>query len=484
MKKIAVIGGGISGLAASHQLLKLKNSKKNDFDFTLFERGSRLGHAIQSECVDGFVLEKGPDAFVSEKPWALDLVKELGLESRLISTSAQNRKSFILQKKRLVPLPAGFYLIAPTDLKTFFKTPLFSLSGKLRMIFELFVPKRDDRSDESVGSFIRRRFGVEALDRVGQAMIAGVYTGDPEKLSLSATMPKFQTLEREHGSVIRGLLKKKVSQSKTASGPRYSLFLSFKNGMQELTDALAKSIPSEKMKCNSKIISASFSEETKNWLIEFENGTTENFDAVIFTTPAFKTSDILRRGAIHCAQDQGVINHAPTIDLCNLLNQISYESVATLNFIYKKSQITHPLDGFGFVVPRIENSNLVACSFSSQKFPGRAPEGSVLLRAFVGGVFGHAVYAKPDADLRRSVEEELAQILGISGKPLKSDLNRYPGAMVQYALGHLERVSQIEQATGQLKGLYLTGSSYRGVGIPDCIHDAQLMAEQACNFKP
>ncbi len=469
VKRLAIIGGGISGLALTHRLFELAGKSSVPFQITLFEAANRLGGTIETERKDGFLLEKGADSFISDKPWALDLCNKLGLEPEILGTRSENRKSFVVRNGRLLEIPPGFYLIAPTQIGAFLKSGLFSLPGKLRMMCEPFVPRCVNDQDESVGSFIRRRFGRECLDRVGQAMIAGIYTGDPDHLSILATMPRFRELEKEYGSVIRGLVanaKKGEKSFKTARGPRYSLFLSFLGGMETLIKKIEERIPkgSIRLKCGIKEITRE--PQTGYWRLVTAAGEMRVFDAVCSTVSSKITSRLIGQTAKA---------------LSDRLNQIAYESVATINFAFRRQDIRHPLNGFGFVVPRIENSALVACSFSSQKFEHRAPDGMALLRVFVGGAFGRSVFQKENKELENCALSELSKLLGISAKPLFASLNRYPEAMVQYQPKHLKLVSDVENSLKEHPGFFLAGSSYRGVGISDCVRDAEQQAEKIFN---
>lgn len=460
--KIAIVGGGISGLACAFRLNELANEKHIPLHIKLIEGEDRLGGTIETKIRDGFVLEKGPDSFISEKPWCLALVKRLGIENDVIGTRSEFRKSFVVRKKKLHPLPDGFYLTAPTNFSSFLKSEIFSPWGKIRTALEWFVPRGQSDLEESLGAFIRRRFGSEMLDRVAQAMIAGIHTGDPETLSLVATMPRFKDLESEYGSVIRGLLEsaKKRKSFKEASGPRYSLFLSFKNGMETLIHALERKIPNFQIQKNTFLGQVRYDSAQKNWKLEYGEEI-ETFDAVCVATSAHVAAKILN------SQES----------LARELEKIRYQSVATINFAFRKSDIGHPLDGFGFVVPRIENSPLVACSFSSMKYENRAPNDLVLLRAFVGGAFGSQYLAMDDQDLEETTLTALGELLSISAQPIFTETKRYVDSMVQYEVGHQVRILQIQNEVTNLPGLFLTGSAYRGVGIADCIHDAELQAE-------
>jgi len=466
--RVAILGGGISGLALAHRLCELKIESKLSFEILLLEASSRLGGTIESEKRDGFLLEGGPDSFISVKPAALNLCKRLGIEQELIGTQEKNRGSFIVKGKRLIPLPGNFYMIAPMDAVAFLQSDLLSIPGKLRAICETVIPPRKNDSDESVASFIRRRFGSEMLERVGQPMFAGVYTGDPEELGILATMPRFRMLEKKYGSVIRGLrsdLKNKKDAFNAARGPRYSLFMSFKDGMETLTKKLSQKIPAASIRLDSRIKKLSYDEPHGRWQLTDSLEGKIDADIVVSTLPAQVTASLF----------EGTQNA-----LCELLNKISCESVATVNFGYRRSDIGHALNGFGFVVPKVENNSLIACSFSSEKFENRAPKDFVLLRAFAGGVFGKNYFNLQDTELVQTAEKDLAELLKIRSRPVFSSLKRYPDSMIQYCVGHLDLLLKIDNENNKLKNLFLTGSSYRGVGIPDCIEDAERQAEKIC----
>lgn len=467
MKRVAIIGGGISGLACAFRLAELNAERAKDLEILLFDSSRRAGGGtIQTETKDGFILEAGPDSFLSEKPWAVELSKRLGIDSKLINTEDQNRKVFVVRQGRLIELPQGFYLIAPTNFGSFLRMPLFSLAGKIRMISELWVPSKKTSEEESIGAFIRRRFGRETLERVGQPMIAGVHSGDPERLSLEATMPRFAALEKKYGSVIRGLFhesKKRGEKLEKVSGPRYSLFLSYLDGMETLTQALATRLPEGALRLGEEILEMDYDPQNLSWRLKDTKGEYFTADAVCLALPAYKASVLLK-------------NAAPS--LSSQLANIFYLSIATINFAYKEEDISHPLDGFGFVVPATEKRAIIACTFSSKKFKNRAPKGHVLLRAFVGGFSGEEYFNREDNELVRAAREDLSSLLGIKKEPLFSLLSRYPKSMVQYEVGHRSLVEKIETECGQYRGLFLEGSAYHGSGIPDCVRDAELCAER------
>ena len=458
MKRIAIIGGGISGLAAAHRLLELNPS--SPWQITLLEASPRLGGTIQTEDREGFLLERGPDSFISEKPEAVALAKRLGLESRLIETNAEHRRSFIVRNGRLRPVPEGFQLLAPSRIWPFVTTDIFGVAGKLRMAADLFLPRKEvnGTNDESLASFVRRRLGREALERMAQPMVGGIYTADPETLSLRATLPRFLEMEREHRSVILAMMRHTEKKSGT-SGARYSLFLSFDRGMEVLVKALANAIARCDIRLNTRVVAV---ERDRGWKIKTEIGDPIEADAVCLALPAYVASRLLAN-----------VNE----QLAAQLNQIKYASTATVNFAYRRDAVRHPLDGFGFVVPFIERRSLIACTFSNVKFPDRAPDGHVLLRAFVGGALQPEMFALDETEMLRRVEDDLRELLGISEKPLFAEVSKWERSMPQYEVGHLDRVDEIEKLVRELPGLTLAGNSYRGAGIPDCIRSGEAAAE-------
>jgi oxygen-dependent protoporphyrinogen oxidase len=449
---VIIIGGGISGLAAAHRL------SEQQVQVTLLEASPRLGGTIHTEQRDGFLLERGPDSFISEKPQAVELAKRLGLEARLIQTNEQFRRSFIVRDGRLRPVPEGFQLLAPSRLWPFITSDIFSVAGKARMAADLLLPRKrtNGTNDESLASFVRRRLGVEALDRMAQPMVGGIYTADPETLSLRATLPRFLEMEREHRSLILAMLRQGRAQKVGTSGARYSLFLSFDRGMQVLVDALARQIKAD-IRLNTRAVGLRL--DGSAWTITTSDGEEIKADKVCIALPAYLAATLL----------QG--------RLAEKLRQIKYASTATINFAYRRSEITHPLNGFGFVVPFIEQRSLIACTFSSVKFSGRAPEGHVLLRAFAGGALQPEIFALDEAEMAARVETDLRELLGINEAPLFVETAKWERSMPQYEVGHLERVNEIEKLASELPGLTLAGNAYRGAGIPDCIRSGETAAE-------
>ncbi len=461
--RFVIIGGGISGLCVAHRLTELHRARGLSSEITVLEASDRFGGVIETQRREGFLLEGGPDAFITDKPWALDLCRRLGIAEQLVETQEPFRRSFVIRRGRLVPVPEGWYLIAPARLATLLRSPLVTWRGKLRMACEPLIPPRAASGDESVGAFIRRRFGVEALRRVGQPMIGGIYTADPERLSLQATFPRFAEMERRHGSVLRGLRAGAEGSSRAvrrASGPRYSVFLALRGGLSTLVHALMARMPEASLRLRSAVTRIA---PGRGWTVTLRDGASLTADAVCLALPAHPAAALLRDCAPALSQE---------------LSGIPYESVATVNVAFRRADVRHPLDGFGFVAPAVERRRLVGCTFTSVKFPGRAPEGQVLLRAFVGGATHHELLAFDDEGLARVVLDELRDVLGLRGQPLFASVRRFPRAMPQYHIGHLDRVGRIEQLVSGYPGLSLTGNGYRGLGIPDCVHQAEDAAER------
>lgn len=455
---IAVLGAGISGLSFAYRFQKLAQNHPESHTLTLFESSDRAGGTIQTLQKNGFTLELGPDSFLSEKPWALELSRELGLESEIIGTNDENRKMFVSRGTKLLQVPQGFYLIAPSDIKAFLLSSLFSPLEKFRMLYETNIPKKENEEDESVASFITRRFGKAALQKIGQAMVAGIYTGDPEILSAKSVLPRFVEYEKKFGSVLKAM-----TTRIQASGPRYSLFLSYKKGMQTLTDALLKCLTANQIQYRSSATQVFYDSERRKWRIDFQNKESQFFDAVVLTLNAQKASLLVQK-----------MNPA----LSGELSKIPTESVATINLAYPKNVVPHAMHGFGFVVPKIENRSIIACTFVHQKYKFRAPETHALLRVFVGGAFGRQVFEQDDDEILKNVKLELKELLGIQEEPEFVSFQRYPKAMVQYCVGHQERVERIQKMVKNESNFYLIGSSYNGVGIPDCIREAESAAEE------
>jgi protoporphyrinogen/coproporphyrinogen III oxidase len=460
--KIVVVGGGVAGLSAAHRAVELARERGIALDLTLIEARDRLGGTISSERVDGFLVEAGPDSFLSEKPWALALCRRLGVEQRLVRTDDRFRKVFVWHRGRLHGLPDGFQLLAPTAVGPFVTSSLFSLSGKLRMALDLVLP-RGGGDDESLGAFVRRRLGTEALERVAQPLVAGIYTADPDDLSLMATMPRFIDLERRERSIILGLRRAlRRAPLPGTSGARWSLFVTFVEGMEELITTLASALPPRAVVLKQRV--GALERVGRRWRIATAEGARYDADHIIVATEAHAAARLTR-----------YLDPA----LATLLEEIAYASAATVSLGYRREDVPHPLDGFGFIVPRIERKALLAATFSSVKYPGRAPAGHVLVRGFLGGALGASTLAADDDALLTVARREFTEMLGITAEPVLSRLHRWPASMPQYRVGHLSRIETIEHALAGLPGLTLAGAAYRGVGIADCVRSGETAAERA-----
>lgn len=462
-RPIVVVGGGISGLAAAHRVTELATRADGGTPTIVLEAGPRLGGGIGTERAEGFLMEHGADSFLTEKPWALALCRRLGLEDRLIRTRDSQRRTYVVHDGRLHPLPEGFMLLAPTAFRPLATSSLFSWRGKLRMAADLVLPRRTgDAADESLASFVTRRFGREALERAAQPLVGGIYTADPARLSLAATMPRFLEMERRDRSVILGMRRQSRAAATGDSGARWTLFASFRDGMQTLVEALAARLPAGAVRVGARVVGLTPARPS-GWLVMLEGGEVILAGGVVLATPAYGAAAMLRP-----------LDPA----LADALDAIRHASSAIVTLAYARSDIPHPLDGFGFVVPAIEGCPLIAGSFSSVKYAGRAPEGAVLLRVFCGGALAEHLMDHSDAELVAIARRELAVLLGVRAEPRLVRVRRYVRAMPQYDVGHLDRVRGIEDAVARLPGLSVAGNAYRGVGIPDCIHSGESAAER------
>lgn len=469
MKRIVIIGGGITGLAAAHHLIELNAKNRSSLEVSLLEAKANAGGVLHTQSRDGFLLEGGPDSFISEKPEALSLVQRLGLAGSLIETNSSYRRSFVSRGNQLLPVPEGFRLLAPSRFLPFLTSDIFSWSGKARIALDLILPRRVNANgvdDESLASFVRRRLGREALYRMAQPMVGGIYTADPELLSLSATMPRFLEMEQKHRSLLYAMWlarrQETKEQSTGTSGARYSLFLSFDSGMQLLADSLLARLPADSVKLNTRVGSIESITGAKRWRIRTSANELIEADAVCMALPAYSAASLLAAMDARLAKE---------------LNEIPYASIATVNFAYRRIDIKHALDGFGFVVPIVEGRSTLACSFSSVKFAGRAPEGSVLLRAFVGGALQPEMFDLDDEAMSKAVRKDLLDLLGIERPPMFTQIERWPRSMAQYHVGHMERVGRVNKRVEAFQTLQLAGNAFGGAGIPDCIRSGEAAAE-------
>jgi len=462
--RLVVVGAGISGLAVAHRAVERAREQGRPLELTVLEGADRVGGTIQTEQRDGFLVECGPDSFLSEKPWALALCQRIGLEERLIRTDDRLRRTFVVWDGRLHPLPEGFQLLAPTRLAPLLASRLFSWPGKLRMACDLVLPRGGD-PDESLGAFVRRRLGREALERVAQPLVAGIYTADPDELSLAATMPRFLEMERRERSVILALwraARRAPGQHAGASGARWSLFVTFARGMEELVQALVARLPAGAVRLKERVVGVA-RDDGGRWRVATAGGAAYEADALVLAPEAHQAARMLRY------VDPG---------LAHLLEGIPHASSATVSLAYRRAEVGHPLDGFGFVVPHVARRPIIACTFSSVKYAGRAPADHVLLRVFLGGALNEAVLEGDDATLVATAREQIGPLLGITAAPALARVTRHLHAMPQYHVGHEARATAIEQAVARHPGLELAGGAYRGVGIADCVRSGEGAAER------
>ncbi len=465
-KRVAVIGGGISGLAAAHRLCELDSS----VELRLLEAGQGLGGSLKTLHEDGFLVERGADNFITTIPWGVDLCRRIGFEDQLIETTPDHRTAFVVRRGRLHKIPEGFVIMAPSRIWPVVTTPILSPLGKLRMVWEYLVPKRTEDQDESLAAFVVRRFGRETYERLVQPLVGGIYTGDPEKLSVRTTMPRFVDMERDHGSLIRAVFRqaRKRRQQSQGGGARYSMFVAPRVGISSLVDAIAGRLPTGCVQLDAAVSRIEMRPDGR-WSVwmEDESADEQLYDAVVLATPAASAARLV-----------GPLDS----QLADLLDNIPHASCSIVSLAYRRDEIRHPMDGFGFVVPSIENRKVLSASFSSVKYEGRAPDGQVLVRVFIGGACQQELAELPDDQLESVATEELAELLKIEGTPNRTWVTRQPRAMPQYYVGHGDRVAQIEAGVSRLPGLFVAGNAYSGVGIPYCIHNAEQAAQRVVEF--
>lgn len=471
-RTVVVVGGGISGLATALSLQE-RAAGGVPIRCIVLEAGSSWGGKIVTHRVGGLVADAGPDSFLSQKPAGLELCAKLGLSDQLINTNDTAKKAFVLRGGRLHELPEGLITFVPAQLGPFLRSGLLSVAGLARMGLDLVMPRGPSMGDESLASFFRRRFGAEAFDRVLEPLMAGIYAGDAEQMSLKATFPRFFELERQYGSVIRGMMaaRRKMAGT-TPSGPKRTMFVSLKNGLDDLVTALTARLTREgvdlRAGCRVEALRVR-SHRLGRWMYDLilSDGAALSCESLVLATPAYVSADLLR----------------PLTPIAGgLLEMIPYASTATIVLAYRSEAVGGAVEGFGFIVPRIEGRDLIAATWTSLKWPHRAPAGHVLIRCYVGGVGREAVLQLGDDELVARVRAELGAICGLNAEPTYVEVNRWWKAMPQYTIGHLDRLAQLDAALSRYGGLVLTGAGYRGVGIPDCIRDGALAAGKVVEF--
>jgi oxygen-dependent protoporphyrinogen oxidase len=458
MKRIAIIGGGVSGLSAAFSLEELRQ-KGAKVEYSLLEATSRLGGVLRTENVDDCLVEAGPDSFLTEKPWASDLCRRVGIGDQLIGSNDAERKTYILLNRRLVPLPDGLMFMVPTNFAAAAASPLFSNRTKLRILRERFLPPQRHESDESVAAFVERHYGSEMVERLADPLLSGIYGGQAKNLSVRAVLPRFAEMEAQYGSLGKGMLatRKKSNQvaanSSAVSIP--SIFTSLRDGMQSMSDAIAARLPDESVRTGAPV--QGVQREGGGWVVSAGFGSDE-FDGIIFAVPAHAAAQLL-----------GTMSD----DLAGELRGIPYSSSVTVAMVYSQDVRASLPPGFGFLVPRSEGLRMLAVTFVHNKFPHRAPPDRALLRCFLSGTEEDDLLELSDEHILAIIHAELRQTLDITADPRAVRIFRWKNAMAQYSVGHLERLVRIDRLMKNFPTLALAGNGYRGIGIPDCVRSGQ-----------
>jgi len=457
MKRIAIIGGGISGLAAAFALEERRRGGE-PLEYAVYESGPRFGGVLATEQVDGCLIEAGPDSFLTEKPWAAELCRRLGIEDQLIGSNDGDRKTYILVKGKLTPMPDGLMFMVPTRLAPALLSTLFSGATKFRMVREWRFAPRQSRSDESVAALVERHYGAEMVERLADPLLSGVYGGEAAQLSVRAVLPRFVEMESKYGSLGRGMLAVRKNMKPAQSAP--PIFTSLKGGMQQLADALAAGLSPGTLRPNTRV--EAVQKQDRGWIVS-AGYASDHFDNVIIATSATAAVPLFE---ITCA------------GLASELKAIPYSSSMTVALGFDKDVRAALPAGFGFLVPRSEGKRMLAATFVHNKFPHRVPEDRALIRCFLGGSRDEQILQLPDDKILGIVREELRRILGLNAEPLFTRIYRWRGAMAQYVVGHLERLQRIESLLKQWPGLALAGNAYRGIGVPDCVRSGEAAVQQ------
>lgn len=471
MKKVVIIGGGITGLSAAYHLQEEARAAGTAVEYHLFEQENRLGGKILTERVDGYLLDGGPDCFVIEKPGVFELGGRVGVSDRLLCTNEENKGTYVLSGGRLHQLPEGLMLMVPTRIGPFLASSLVSWPGKLRMALDLFLPRRpaDGDEDESLASFVTRRLGREALDKIAEPLVSGIHGSiDPAEMSLKASFPRFIKMEQDHGSLIRAMLAtRKQAPAPGAPGkPKRTFFMTFTGGMGDLVQATVGRLDRTRLHPGVKV--SGLERTNEGYTVHLDGGDPVLADAVIIAAPSRATAEL-------------VAGLNP--DVAARVGEIRLASTATVSIAYRRQDVPPGLDGFGFVVPTVEGRRILGVTYTSRKWNGRTPDDStVLLRVFIGGARNLGLIRAGQEEILAAVRQELQSILGITAVPVMARVYPWLEAMHQYTLGHLERVAAIEAGIARYPGLYLAGGAYRGVGVGDCIRSGFTAAQQALTY--
>jgi oxygen-dependent protoporphyrinogen oxidase len=451
-----IVGGGITGLAAAHRLAAAGTP------FLLVESERRLGGKISTERVDGFVIEGGPDCFLAAKPGGMALARSLGLEARLRGTDPTRRRTFVKRGGRLHELPEGITGLVPSRLGPLLTTGILSWPGRLRAGLELLVPRRIGTTEETIAGFVTRRFGREAYDWLVEPLLSGIYAGDGSRLSLSATFPQLIELERTRRSVLGAMLRPTRLPDRPGTGTAPTGFVTPAGGLVELVAQLGKRLPAATVRCGHGVTSVT--RQRARYHVELADGSVVRAEHLILATPAYVSARIVA---------------GLDAELARELAGIPFVSTATVSLAYRQADVPEPLDGYGYVSPRAEGGPIVACTWTSNKFPDRVPPGHVLVRFFLGRAGAEEIVDGPEQTLQDLARSELARLFGVTALPLLTRVFRWRRSMPQYVVGHGARLERIAARLERNAGLTLAGASYHGVGIPDCIVSGWAAAEAA-----
>jgi len=468
-KTVAVVGAGIAGLATAYFLEEGTEGSGDPVQVTLIEADRRLGGQVESENAERCVIEGGPDSFFTPKPQAVDLCVKLGLSDLLIGTNPAMKNVYVYCGGKLRKLPDGLTSVVPSKLRPFLSTDLITPLGKARMLLDLFKSRRRDEGDESLAHFVRRRLGNQALQRIAEPLMAGIYSGDADKLSMETNFPQLLQLEKEHRSLILGTIANRRRAAAAPKNPnRRPTFMALRGGMGVMTDTLASKLKSALILTGKKAVTLKASPAGEGrYEVVLEDGTSVHADAVVLATPAYASAEII-----------GGLSPAAA----SVLGSIPYVSAATVGLIYDRAGFPHPLDGTGLIVAPSEGRRITACTWVSSKWPQHSPPDRVVLRCYLGRDGSEEILKKSDDELCQIAQDEVNLILDISAEPMVKRIHRCDKSMPQYYRGHLERLAALDEAMRNLPGVFLTGSAYRGVGLADCVKQAASTANDTISF--
>jgi len=459
MKQVAIIGGGIAALGCAVAL------KERGIPCTIFERERGGAGKLRTERHGPFLVEAGPDSFLPEKPWTVQLIRKIGLEDELLCSNDEHKGTYIFSRNRLHRLPEGVMLMVPTMILPMLRSRLITFRGKLRMGLDLFVRRRRSDEDESLESFVTRRLGKECLDKIAEPLIAGIHTSNPDNMSVRAVFPRFVEMERSHGSLIRAMsAARRKAPPRPADSRPMTYFMSLKHGMQALADGCVRHIGRETIREGTPV--RRVSRAADGWTLDLPDGPA-TFAAVVCATPSYDAVELLRE-----------LDPA----LAGKLSVIEWSSSGNVSFAFRRTDLARDLPGFGLIVPKVENRRINAVTWSSIKWSYRAPDDHVLIRAFVGGGHHEELVSLPDEELAATLREELRSIAGLEAEPVFRSIHRWPRSMPKYTVGHLDRIAAIGSRLEAHPGLQLIGCSYKGIGIGDCVRSGFEAAEALAKF--